>query len=110
MTPLATTTLEHDLATEKLGRDRRNPAEKLFGVTSIVLREMLPLPTEVRSRRALVIGNVSEVSESRNSSPHRIRSSASATAQNAFHYFLLLGFLNGKIQRPVTRRTDEIRE
>src|SRR5205085_10484913 len=54
MSPLAATTFEHNLVAEKLRLDRREPTAQLLRVTLVPLRKMLPLPTEVRSRRSLL--------------------------------------------------------
>src|SRR5689334_8786192 len=107
---LAATAFEHDLIAKKFRRDRRNPTEKLFGVARVFLREVLPLPTEPRGRRAFVALDRCEVSKPRHASRDRKRRSAVAATQSAFDYFLLLTLLYRELQVNVTGRTDKIRE
>src|SRR5689334_3662871 len=104
------TTFEHDLVAKKFRRDRRDPTEKLFGVTRIFLREVLPLPTEPRGRRAFVALDHREIGEPRHTRGDRKRRSALAATQSTFDYFLLLRLLDPELQSTATRRTDEIRE
>ena len=47
VTALSAAAFQHDLVLEKLGTDRRDPAEKLIRVELVALREVLPLPTEI---------------------------------------------------------------
>ena len=54
MPALATSALEHEFSHEELGLDRANPAEELFGITLVVMAEVLPGPTEVGGRGGLV--------------------------------------------------------
>ena len=103
VTSFAAPAFKHHLVAEKFGRDRRDPTEKLFGVARVFLREVLPLPTETRSRRAFVAGDFGEVCEARHTAGDGKRLSAVATTQYAFDYLLLLRLLDGEIQRRVTR-------
>ena len=54
MTPFATAAFQHNFIFEELSIDGSNPTEKLLLITLVCLREVLPLPTEIRSRRGLV--------------------------------------------------------
>ena len=110
MTTLAAAAFEHDLATKKLRRDGRDPAEKLLRVTRVFLREVLPLPTEVVGGRLLVALHRGEIGETRNARGDWKRSPATETTQGAFHYLLTFGARDEEVERAVARRTREIRE
>ena len=110
VTALAATAFKHHLVAKKLRRYRRDPTEKLFSVTRVVLGEVLPLPTEVRRRRLLITLDVRQWRETRNTTRNRKRCNASAALQCAFHYLLLFDARDGQIESTVTRWTDEIRE
>ena len=110
MTSFAATAFEHDLVAEKFGRNGRDPAEKLFGVTLVFLCEVLPLPTETRSRSALVALDVIEICETRNAVRDRKRSRAGRAAQLTLDDLAVFGFSDGKIERRFTRWADEVRE
>src|SRR5215207_138191 len=69
----ATASFEYDLVLEKLGRYRRDPTKKLFGVFFIFLCEVLPLPPKARGRCALVTLDAFEICKTRNSGSDRKR-------------------------------------
>src|ERR1043166_7123125 len=97
VTPFAATTFEHYFVAKKLRRHGRYPAQKLFRVTLIFLREMLPLPTKPFESR-----------EARYAASDRKRSPACRTAQLALHDLFRLQLSDGEFERTFTRWTNEI--
>ena len=65
MSAFAAAAFEHDLVFEKVGCHGLEPAEKLFVVFRIVLREMGPLPAEILRRLGLVLLDLAEIRKTR---------------------------------------------
>src|ERR1044072_3097238 len=97
MTSLAATAFEHHLVAKKLRLHGGDPAEKLFRVMLVGLREVLPLPPEAFGGRAFVTLNLFEIREARYAASDRKRSRARSTAQLALHNLLLFQFGNREI-------------
>src|SRR5215470_14429599 len=110
MPPLAATAFEHNLVAKKLRRHRRDPAEKLFGVTLVFLREVLPLPAKTFGGSAFFALDAFEIREARYAASDRKRSRACRAAQLALHDLFCLELSDREIERPFTRWTNEIRE
>src|ERR1044072_6779575 len=63
---LATASFEHDFVAKKLRRHGRDPREKLFRVSLILLGEVLPLPAKPRGGGALIALHLIEICKTRN--------------------------------------------
>src|SRR5687768_4299510 len=107
---LAATSLEHHLVAKKLGRYRRDPAEKLLSVTLIFVREMLPLPAKVIRCCTFITLNFRQISEARHTGVNGKGTGASVTTQSAFDYFQVFDALDRNLKRAIAGRTHEIRE
>src|SRR5262245_61988836 len=110
VTPFTTTAFKHDLVTKKLGRNRRDPTEELFGVTLVFLGEVLPLPAKTFGRLAFVALDMFEIREARNAGGNRKRRRTRRTAQLALHDLSFVSLSDREIESSFTRWTDEIRE
>ena len=95
---------------KKLGRYRRDPAEKLLSVTLIFVREMLPLPAKVIRCCTFITLNFRQISEARHPGVNGKGSGASVTTQSAFDYFQVFDALDRNLKRAIAGRTHEIRE
>src|SRR5215510_5295419 len=66
MTPLATTSLQHDFIFEEFGAHRGNPTQELFIVFVMFLSKFLPRPAKLVSRGLFIGFNILELGEARN--------------------------------------------
>src|SRR5258708_36965660 len=66
MPPLAAAPLEHRFAFAKFGAYRLKPAQQFIAILFILMREFLPRPTKIFSRRLLSGSDLRQIREARN--------------------------------------------
>src|ERR1051325_10438170 len=84
VTTFAAPAFEHDLVFEKVRLDGRYPPQELLVISLVILRKVLPLPTEARSGRRLFLFNLAEVCETRHTTHDHEMTTASGAAKLAF--------------------------
>src|SRR5581483_8648279 len=111
MTAFATTTVKHNLAAEKIGLHRIQPAQQLLAILIIMLIEVCPLPTKARGGRRFFGADLGQVGKPRNAARNGKFATTTFAPKSSFHDFVrIFGRDVVNLNFSLTRGTGKIFE